>query len=162
ATVLERGGEFGLDMLLSEIAGKRDELRGFITKIGKGRDFRPLFAEFGFRPGQTAEDIAASVWPLPGFAPGQFAEFARAAEAADARQVLNNVLPYAQGAFAQADPIRRLGLLAKAFLRSDGDPYDPPKIFKKALVDRLPDLPERYLTAAKAILDVSDRLALFR
>ncbi|AZO26669.1 ATP-dependent helicase/nuclease subunit A [Mesorhizobium shonense] len=162
ATVLERGGEFGLDMLLSEIVGKRDDLRGFIQKLGKGRDFKPLFAEFGFGPGQTAEDIAASVWPLPGFAPGQFAEFARAAEAADARQVLNNLLPYARGAFAEADPIRRLRLLAKAFLRSDGDPYDPPKIFKKALVDRLPDLPERYLAAAKAILDVSDRLALFR
>ncbi|UCI07958.1 double-strand break repair helicase AddA [Mesorhizobium sp. B1-1-8] len=162
AMVLERGGEFGLDTLLAEIVGKRDDLRAFIAKFGKDRDFQPLFAEFDFRPGQNADDIAASIWPLPGFSPGQFAEFARAAEAADAKQVLNNVLPYAQSAFAEADPIRRLRLLAKAFLRSDGDPYDPPKIFRKALVDRLPDLPERYLAAAKAILDVSDRLALFR
>ena len=162
ATVLERGGEFGLDTLLGEIVGKRDELRDFIAKLGGDRDFRPLFAEFGFRPGQTAEDIAASLWPLPGFAPRQFAEFAQAAEAADARQVLNNVIPYARGAFAEADPIRRLRLLAKAFLKADGAPYEPPKIFKKALVDRLPDLPERYLATAKAILDVSDRLALFR
>lgn len=162
ATVLERGGEFGLDTLLSEIVGKRDELRGFIQKLGKGRDFRSLFAEFGFRPGQTADDIAASIWPLPGFSPSQYAEFASAADATDARTVLNNVLPYAQSAFAEADPIRRLRLLAKAFLKTDGDPYDPPKVFKKALVDRLPDLPERYLAAAKAILDVSDRLALFR
>ncbi|MBZ9816081.1 double-strand break repair helicase AddA [Mesorhizobium sp. CA7] len=162
ATVLERGGEFGLDTLLAEIVGKRDELRGFISKFGENRDFRPLFAEFGFRPGQTAEDIAASLWPLPGFSPGQLAEFARAAEAADAKQVLNNVLPYAQSAFAEADPIRRLRLLAKAFLRADGDPYDPPKIFRKALIDRLPDLPDRYFVVAKAILDVTDRLALFR
>ncbi|MDG4878337.1 double-strand break repair helicase AddA [Mesorhizobium sp. WSM4935] len=162
ATVLERGGEFGLDTLLAEIVGKRDELRDFIAKVGKGRDFRPLFAEFGFRSGQTAEGIAASLWPLPGFAPGQFAEFAQAAEAADARQVLNNVMPYARGAFAEADPIRRLRLLAKAFLKADGDPYEPPKIFKKTLVDRLPDLADRYLAAAKAILEVTDRLALFR
>ncbi|TIR77794.1 MAG: hypothetical protein E5X19_32625, partial [Mesorhizobium sp.] len=40
ATVLERGGEFGLDMLLSEIVGKRDELRAFIEKLGKDREFR--------------------------------------------------------------------------------------------------------------------------
>ncbi|TGP13865.1 hypothetical protein, partial [Mesorhizobium sp. M1D.F.Ca.ET.231.01.1.1] len=86
ATVLERGGEFGLDSLLAEIVGKRDELRGFIAKLGKDRGFRPLFAEFGFRPGQTAEGIAASLWPLSGFAPREFAEFAQAAEAADARQ----------------------------------------------------------------------------
>ncbi|MGX5800754.1 double-strand break repair helicase AddA [Bradyrhizobium sp. Arg314] len=162
ATVLERGGEFGLDSLLSEIVRKRDDLRDFVVKLGKDRDFRPLFAEFGFRPGQKAEDIAASIWPLPGFAPSQFAEFAHAAEATDARQVLNNVVPYARGAFAEADPIRRLRLLAKAFLKADGDPYEPPKIFKKALVDRLPDLADRYLATAKAILDVTDRLALFR
>lgn len=162
ATVLERGGEFGLDSLLAEIVGKRDELRDFIAKLGRDRDFRLLFAEFGFGPGQTAEGIAASLWPLPGFDPGQFAEFAQAAEAADARQVLNNVIPYARGAFAEADPIRRLRLLAKAFLKADGHPYEPAKIFKKALVDRLPDLPDRYLATARAILDVSDRLALFR
>ena len=162
ATVLERGGESGLDMLLTEIVGKRDELRDFIRKLGKSRNFRPLFAEFGFAPGQTADDIAASIWPLPGFSPGEYSEFARAADATDARTVLNNVLPYAQGAFAEADPIRRLRLLAKAFLKADGDPYDPPKVFKKALVDRLPDLPDRYLAAARAILDMSDRLALFR
>ncbi|TGU40985.1 hypothetical protein EN795_36195, partial [bacterium M00.F.Ca.ET.152.01.1.1] len=109
--------------LFRSIVGKRDELRGFIAKLGKDRGFRPLFAEFGFRPGQTAEGIAASLWPLSGFAPREFAEFAQAAEAADARQVLNNVLPYARGAFAEADPIRRLRLLAKAFLKADGDPY---------------------------------------
>ncbi|MET3520088.1 double-strand break repair helicase AddA [Mesorhizobium abyssinicae] len=160
ATVLERGGEAGLDALLAEIVAKRDGLRAFLS--GLGEDFRPLFAEFRFRPGLTAEDIAASLWPLPGFLPDYFAGFARTAETADARIVLNNILPYARLAFAEADPIRRLQLLGKAFLKADGDAYEPAKTFKRALLDRLPDLPERYLAAAKAILEVSDRLALFR
>ncbi|TIX97499.1 MAG: double-strand break repair helicase AddA, partial [Mesorhizobium sp.] len=103
-----------------------------------------------------------SVWPLPGFLPDYFVTFARAAEAADARIVLNNLLPYAHLAFAENDPVRRLQLLAKAFLRADGEPYEPAKTFKKALLDRLPDLAERYLSAADAILEISDRLALFR
>ena len=162
ATVLERGGEAGLDALLSEIVSKRDGLRAFISRLGDRTEFRPLFAEFHFRAALTAEDIAASVWPLPGFLPDYFAGLARAAEAADARIVLNNILPYGRMAFAETDPIRRLQLLAKAFLRADGDPYDPAKTFKKALLDRLPDLPERYLSAVNAILEVSDRLALFR
>ncbi|TIU03104.1 MAG: double-strand break repair helicase AddA, partial [Mesorhizobium sp.] len=76
--------------------------------------------------------------------------------------VLNNLLPYAHLAFAENDPVRRLQLLAKAFLRADGEPYEPAKTFKKALLDRLPDLAERYLSAADAILEISDRLALFR
>lgn len=161
AAVLERGGEAGLDALLAEIVRKRDGLRAFIAAAG-GDGFRALFDEFRFRPGQTAEGLAASVWPLPGFLPDYFATFSRAAEAADARIVLNNILPYARLAFAEDDPIRRLQLLGKAFLRADGDPYEPAKTFKKALLDRLPDLPERYLAAVDAIVEIADRLAVLR
>ncbi|UVK39440.1 double-strand break repair helicase AddA [Mesorhizobium sp. AR10] len=161
ATVLERSGEAGLDALLAEIVRKRDGLRAFINVAGRDR-FQALFDEFQFRAGQTAENIAASVWPLPGFLPDYFAGFARAAEDADARTVLNNILPYARLAFAEGDPVRRLGLLCRAFLKADGDPYDPAKAFKKALLDRLPELPDRYLSTVRAILDISDRLALFR
>ncbi|MER9593470.1 double-strand break repair helicase AddA [Mesorhizobium sp. M0244] len=161
ATVLERGGEHGLDALLSEIVRKRDGLRAFIVAAG-GDGFQPLCDEFHFRTGQTAEGIAAAVWPLPGFLPDYLVTFSRAAEAADARIVLNNLLPYARLAFAEDDAVRRLHLLAKAFLRADGEPYDPAKTFKKALLDRLPDLAERYLAAVDAVLEISDRLALFR
>ena len=38
---------------------------------------------------------------------------------------------------------------AKAFLKTDGEPYDAGKTFKKALVDRLPDLAERYLSGGR-------------
>ncbi|UVK43124.1 double-strand break repair helicase AddA [Mesorhizobium sp. AR07] len=163
ATILDRGGEAGLDALLGEIVRKRDGLRNFIDAIGgDGTRLQALFDEFHFRPGQTADSIAASVWPLPGFLPDYFAGFVHAADATDARTVLNNILPYARQAFTEADPVRRLQLLARAFLKTDGDAYDPAKAFKKALVDRLPDLAERYLSAANAIVETVDRLALFR
>jgi ATP-dependent helicase/nuclease subunit A len=163
ATILDRGGEAGLDALLGEIVRKRDGLRNFIDAVGRdGTRFQALFDEFHFRPGQTAEGLAGSVWPLPGFLPDYFAGFAQAAESTDARSVLNNILPYARQAFAESDPVRRLQLLARAFLKADGDAYDPAKAFKKALVDRLPDLAERYLSAANAIVETVDRLALFR
>ncbi|WP_256752556.1 double-strand break repair helicase AddA [Mesorhizobium sp. Mes31] len=163
ATILDRGGEAGLDALLGEIVRKRDGLRNFIDAVGRdGSHFQALFDEFQFRPGHTAEGIAASVWPLPGFLPDYFAGFAHVAEAADARTVLNNILPYARLAFAETDPVRRLQLLSRAFLKADGDTYDPAKAFKKALVDRLPDLVERYVSAANAIVETVDRLALFR
>ncbi|MBZ9856113.1 double-strand break repair helicase AddA [Mesorhizobium sp. CA13] len=163
AAVLERGGEAGLDALLAEIVRKRDELGAFIGEIDRGGpNFQTLFDEFHFRPGQTAEGIAASLWPLPGFLPDYFAGFAQAAETADARTVLNNILPHARLAFAETDPVRRLQLLSRAFLKADGDVYDPAKAFKKALLDRLPDLADRYLSATAAIVETVDRLALFR
>ncbi|MFD2051774.1 double-strand break repair helicase AddA [Mesorhizobium calcicola] len=163
ATILDRGGEAGLDALLGEIVRKRDGLRNFIDAAGRdGTPFQALFDEFHFRPGQTAEGIAASIWPLPGFLPDYFAGFMQAANATDARTVLNNILPYAHQAFTEADPVRRLQQLARAFLKTDGGAYDPAKAFKKALVDRLPDLAERYVSAANAIVETTDRLALFR
>ena len=163
AKVLERGGEAGLDALLAEIVRKRDGLRAFIVQIQDLRwPFGALYEEFGFSPDDSAEAIAASIWPLPGFELDFFNAFAAAAKAADARSVLNNILPYARIAYAEVDPIRRLALLSDAFLKADGDPYNPSSSFKNALLDQLPDLPDRYAKTATAIIDAADRLAHFR
>ncbi len=162
AMVLERGGEAGLDALLSEIVAKRDGLRAFIDAIGHDPNYPALFEEFGFSPDDTAEGIADSIWPLRGFPADVFTEFALAAEAVDARRALDSIIPDAARAFEERDSIARLKLLAKGFLKSDGDPYDPVKTFKKALHDRMPDLAERYSAAAAAIIATSDKLAMFR
>ncbi|MGF7007723.1 double-strand break repair helicase AddA [Aminobacter sp. BE322] len=162
AMVLERGGEAGLDALLGEIVAKRDGLRAFIGQVMDfAWPFGALYEEFGFDRDDNAEGIAGSIWPLPGFEPDFFDAFAAAADATDARSVLNNILPSARLAYAETDPIKRLGLLADAFLKADGDPYTQ-SAFKKALLDRLPDLPERYQSTSEAIMRVSDRLAHFR
>ncbi|HWK63925.1 MAG TPA: double-strand break repair helicase AddA [Rhizobiaceae bacterium] len=162
ADVLERGGEWGLDALLSEIVAKRDGLRGVIDQIGSERlNYAPLFEEFGFAAGDTAASLADRAWPLPGFSPGEYREFRQLAEAVDARKALNDIVPYADEAFAERDSVRRLSLLAKGFLKSDGAPYDPAKTFKKALHDRLPDLADRYAAAADVIIKTRERLALF-
>lgn len=163
ATVLERGGEFGLDVLLGEIVGKRDGLRDFIDRLGgdTGR-YEALFEEFGVDPAETAETIAATVWPLPGFPADVFAQFHDAALVSNAKSVLKNILPAMDAAFRERDPVRRLKLLGEGLLKADGDPYDEVKAFTKALHSAIPDLADRYLAATKAILEVRDRLALFR
>jgi ATP-dependent helicase/nuclease subunit A len=162
AAVLERGGEWGLDALLSEIVAKRDGLRKLIDQIGSEQSgYAPLFAEFGFAAGETAAAVAGRAWPLPGFSPDEYARFRTAAEAVDARKALNDIVPYADEAFAETDPVSRLALLAKAFLKSDGEPYDPVRTFKKALHERLPDLADRYGAAADTIVKARERLALF-
>ncbi|BCH21361.1 double-strand break repair helicase AddA [Mesorhizobium sp. L-8-3] len=160
ATVLERGGEWGLDALLAEIVSKRDGLRKLIDQIGG--NYAALFEEFEFDRHDTAAGVAADVWPLPGFSLEQYAEFREAAEAVDARKVLGAIVPNADRAFAEHDSVRRLALLAAGFLKTDGDPYDPVKTFKRALHDRLPDLADRYSAAAGAIVAARERLALFR
>jgi ATP-dependent helicase/nuclease subunit A len=74
ASVLARGGETGLDSLLSDIVGKREALREFLGRIGgTTAGFAPLFTEFGFSTDDNEAAIAAAIWPLPGFEPAYMA-----------------------------------------------------------------------------------------
>ena len=162
AVVLERGGEFGLDMLLQEIVRKRDGLRDFIDRLGGDTgSYELLFEEFAFEPGETATSIASAAWPVPGFSPTYFNRFVEAANLADARRALTTLAEPAVPAYAEADPVKRLRLLAKAFLNGKGE-FHTPATFKKALLQRLPDLPDCYAQAASAISAAADRLALFQ
>ncbi|WP_163272209.1 double-strand break repair helicase AddA [Chelativorans alearense] len=162
AQVLERSGESGLQRLLTEIVAKREELRLFIDAITDGVSCLPeLLAEFGFTEGETAENLAASAWPVPGFDPAEYGRFVAAAEETHARAVLKNIVPTASLGFAEVDPVRRLELLAEGFLKTGGDPYGE-GTFRAALKDRLPGLYERYLEAAAFLQKAADRLALYR
>ncbi len=163
ATVLERGGEYGLDLLLTEIVGRRDGLRDFIDRLGGDTGtYELLFEEFGFGPDETAAAIAGKAWPLPGFPADVFDTFHRTAILTDAKAVRKNMLPPLDAAFRESDPVRRLKLLAEGFLKADGDPYNPERAFTKALVGAIPDLADRYVEAVEAIQKTADRLALFR
>jgi len=159
ADILASVGEYGLDELLSAILRSRNELAGFIGQLaGDPQPYASLFAEFGFAPDTTAAGLAAAAWPLPGFDPTFFRAFAEAARATGAGTVLNNILPHAEPAFAMDDPVARLEGVAAGFLKADGKPYGD-SAFKRALVDRLPDLPDRYAATAEALVAARDRIA---
>ncbi|KQZ82784.1 ATP-dependent helicase [Mesorhizobium sp. Root157] len=163
ATVLEHGGETGLDALLAEIVNKRDGLREFIGQIGgTATGFQPLFDEFDFGPDETDTAIGEAVWPLPGFEPAFLAMLDVACTQLGANRARDSLVDEALVAFAEADPVRRLTLLQEAFLSGKGEAYKPDWLFGKALLARMSDLPQRYLTATAAIIEASDRLALYR
>lgn len=163
ATVLEHGGETGLDALLAEIVARRDGLRGFIGEIGgTATGFQPLFDEFGFSADESEAKIAAAAWPLPGFEPAFLAALDAACTEAGAARARESLVEGALAGFAEPDPVRRLALLQGAFLSGKGEAYKPDWLFAKALLARLPGLAERYLDAVAAILQASDRLALYR
>jgi ATP-dependent helicase/nuclease subunit A len=163
AAVLERGGEHGLTELLAEILRNRDGLRGLLDAItGDDPPFAELYAEFGFEPDVTAAEVADAVWPLPGFTPVFFPSYVAAAEATNASNPLNRIIPNARLAFAENDPERRLALLTKAFFKADGEPYGSSSVANKAMRGRLPDVDEHYAQACEAIHRAGDRLAMLR
>jgi len=162
AEVLERGGESGLQTLLTEIVARRDELRRFIDEVADdGKPYFGLRAEFGFEETESAEAIANAAWPVPGFDAQAFSEFVEAALETDASRVLNGIVPAASQAFGESDPVIRLDLLKKAFFTEKGEAYSE-RTFKAALKARLPGIYDRYVAAAEFLRQACDRLALFR
>jgi ATP-dependent helicase/nuclease subunit A len=162
ADVLDRAGESGLDRLLAEIVRRREGLRGFIAAIGDGGSgFEPLFEAFGFAAGESEVSICRAAWPLPGFSPAEYRQFADTARAVAAANAQKWILPRADLAFAEVDPVQRLSLAVEAFLKEDRTPYGS-TAFNKALLARLPDLPERYAAVASHLAEAAERLATFR
>ncbi|WP_157014291.1 double-strand break repair helicase AddA [Mesorhizobium xinjiangense] len=161
ATVLEAGGEWGLNDLLDEIVAKRDPVRAFIDGMGR-EPLAVLREEFGFGDDETADTITGEAWPLPGFSPAQFDELAALAESTGAGRVCDRLLPNARLAFAEADPQRRLRLLGRAFLKDKGEPYKPSWLFTNGLRKVLPDINERYDAAVGRLQAAGDRMALYR
>ncbi len=130
AFVLERGGEFGLDSLLSEIVQKRDGLRRFIEQVASPAEppFIDLFEEFGFEPDDTAAGIAASIWPDAYFDENFAGEYLQRAERAG-KSVAENFARNLIEACLLDDPLKRLQRLKDVFLtKRSGEGWQPRSI----------------------------------
>ena len=163
ATVLQLGGESGLDTLLSGIVGQRDAIRSFIGQIGGADDgFASLFEEFGFTGAETAETIAASLWPDTYFTRDlavAVASRATAAGKSTAERFGADLLEAAK----LGDPLARLSALRGIFLTRKAGTWSAKStrnIASKGVAEYFPELPEEFQRFAGAIDAASDRIAL--
>ena len=165
ATVLERGGEHGLDALLAEIVRKRDGLRGFIDAVGAtATGFQALFDEFDFAPDETAEDDRRRGLAAAGLSCRLiFADLRQRAEAADARTVLNNRPALCAPAFAETDPDPPAAAAGRGFPQGRWRALRSGKAVQEGAA-RPAARPARALSSrpSRRSSRPSDRLALFR
>jgi ATP-dependent helicase/nuclease subunit A len=143
--VLSIGGESGLDALLREIVARRDDLRAFIDAIGCGSS-DALFAEFGFRPGDTPESLAETIWPDAYFNEALALSLEASAFAAG-KTTAANFAAELKALCAEADPQARLGKLCRCFLTKDGPglkPKSTKNIMAKGVAEHFPDLADEF------------------
>jgi ATP-dependent helicase/nuclease subunit A len=166
ATVLERGGEFGLDSLLGEIVQKRDRLKDFIRQTASPDDpFVDLFEEFGFRTDETAQAIAGSIWPDCYFNEALCGEFLRRAEQAG-RTAAEGFARNLREACRASDPLKRLERLKETFLtKRAGEGWQPrssKQIASRGVADHFPGFTESFERMASSVRELCDRVALLR
>ncbi|MET0597124.1 MAG: double-strand break repair helicase AddA [Mesorhizobium sp.] len=162
AAVLERGGEYGLDVLLSEVVAKRDRLREFLDQCGVGLPpFAELFEAFGFTDTDSEATIVGAAWPDAYFnEPFCHALVARAVRAGKANaEIFGRALLAACQAHT---PGTRLARLCDAFLTKEQQPRSVRQIASKGVADHFPDFAERFTPMAERVREAADRLALFR
>lgn len=159
-TVMEVGGESGLDGLLDEAVKNRSRLSNFLSHLGTAPDRRAHYLQsFGFARDETSEAIAAQQWPLPEFDDA----FVERLLECGTRQGKSLVIKVAQGLghCAEADPLARFDLLVGTFLKADGQPRTH-NMFPAAVLDEIPDYEDRFLAAAVRIASARDRMTLLQ
>ncbi|MGN6771807.1 MAG: double-strand break repair helicase AddA [Rhizobiaceae bacterium] len=160
-TVLSIGGESGLDALLREIVARRDDLRAFIDAIGCGSS-DALFAEFDFRPQDTPESLAETIWPDVYFDEA-LALLLEARASAAGKTTAANFAAELKTLCAEADPQTRLGKLCRYFLTKDGPGLKPKSvrnIMAKGVAEHFPGFEDEFARFAGELLELSDRVAL--
>ena len=166
ATVLERGGESGLDRLLAEIVQKRDLLRDFIRQtVSADEPFADIFEEFGFRADETAPGIAGLIWPDGYFSEAFCDAFLCHAERAG-KTIAQGFAHNLREACRASDPLKRLERLRETFLTTkSGEGWQPRSgrhIASRGVGEHFPLFAESFERMALAVRDVCDRVALFR
>ncbi|MBN9079202.1 MAG: double-strand break repair helicase AddA [Rhizobiales bacterium 65-79] len=161
--VLSIAGESGLDGLLNEIVARRDDLRAFID-AAVGGSFEALFAEFGFRPEDTPEGLAAAAWPDPYF-DAALAGLMETRATTAGKTTATNFAAELKALCAEADPQSRLGKLCRCFLTKDGPGLKAKStrnILAKGVAEHFPEFAGEFERFAGALLALSDRVALLR
>ena len=165
ATVLQAGGEAGLDALLSEIVGKRDRLRAFIDHIGGAPSgFLDLFEEFGFSGDETEAGIARDAWPDAWFDAALARRFGERANAAGKAKAAEFAAGLA-AACGERDPVAALLAARDLFLKKgkpDWEPKSVKPVLSKGVAEHFPAFAEEHARVCATLLDACDRLAAFR
>ncbi|WP_187969665.1 double-strand break repair helicase AddA [Aquibium microcysteis] len=165
ASVLQAGGEAGLDALLSEIVGKRDRLRAFIDHVGGvSSGFAALFEEFGFSGDETEAAIARTAWPDAYFTAALARTLGERADAAGKAKAAEFAAELA-AACGTPDPAAALIAARDLFLKKgkpDWEPKTVKQVLSKGVAEHFPAFADEHARACTALIDACDRLAAFR
>ena len=158
AYVLESGGEFGLENLLTALIANRDPIRRFIAFAErKGGIDAVLRRALDLSPEEDEAAIVATAWPLPSLAGAALEVFRAVAEAQKAATPKKFAASLSEIEVAGAHD--RWPLLKALFLRGDGTPRSLTNVTAKDVLAAMPDAAERIDAAMAHVMTVVDRLA---
>lgn len=162
AESLARGGEFGLDGLLSEIVAKRDAIRAHLNSQGglEGA-IRRLEAALDIRDGMGEDALLRDAIDPPGL-DEDFRERLRELASASSKATDAKLLAKLERFETAETPSERFEALRSFLFKADGGRYKATSLATKAVTDALPDFAERVEEASDFAEELAERLATLR
>ena len=156
--VLEAGGEFGLENLLSALVANRDAIRRFIGFAGRQGGIEPVLRRaLDLAPDDDEAKIKAAAWPLPSLSGAELAEFC--AVAAGQKGIAAKRFAEGLQAVAGAEQAARWELLKELFLRKSGEPRSLGQVTGKDMRAAMPEAADRLDAALAHVCARVDHLA---
>jgi ATP-dependent helicase/nuclease subunit A len=161
ATVLQLGGEQGLEQLLDDLVGRRAAIAAFVRDAARyGGVGAVLHKAAGIDPDETEDTVKAGVWLLASMPSSIIAAYGEAARSAGADTPTKWATALAAAGIA--DVPERWRILSTLFLTQAGKPASLKNPASKKIVEQIPDIGERLQQAQDQFLAVVDKLATLR
>ncbi|MDM9624515.1 double-strand break repair helicase AddA [Rhizobium sp. S152] len=160
--VLNLGDESGLETLLGDIIANRNAIRKFalVAEQSGGID-GTLRERLELTEDDSELSIAQACWPLPGLSGTALQLYLDLTDQKGGAKAQDIALALRM-AMREADPVRRIPLLEKAFLTAKGEPKSDSQFFVKAMLASAPDLPDAIAAARAHVMYCRDRLKIVR
>ncbi|WP_136657936.1 double-strand break repair helicase AddA [Nitratireductor sp. XY-223] len=161
-TVLELGGDRGLEDLLGEFVHRRQPVRQFLAAAQRaGGVDTVLRRALQLAPGETEPDIWSRAWPLPSLSPGDLDAY-RTAALGQSAKVPRSFSGKLEHAVAEPDAERRFFNMADVFLTKENIPRKLKNVVSTAVANAVPEIEEKLHAAAAHLGALVDRLKTLR
>ena len=160
--VLDIADDSGLETLLSEIVAARHAIHPFLEMARRGGGLEQALRQaYGFSESDTAETVAADVWPLPDLPEDGLARVTAIA-VSDGGKRAGEFAASLQAAVEATHASDRFKALEDAFLTKAGSPKAESTLVFKSLRERAPELGEAVIASAAFVFEIRDRLNRYR
>jgi ATP-dependent helicase/nuclease subunit A len=161
-TVLDAGGEWGLEELFAELVRRRQPIRRFLAAAERFGGPEPVLRKaLQLSPDETELECLTSAWPLPSLSDADIEAYRAAAQGQAGKTPKTTVKKLIEIGL-EGEPQRRFDLLADLFVTRSGEPRSLKNATPESVESVFPGIGNKLAQASAFFLALADRLCTLR
>ncbi|MEM9104069.1 MAG: double-strand break repair helicase AddA [Pseudomonadota bacterium] len=161
-TVLESGGEWGVEDLFADLVRKRQPIRRFLAASERFGGPEPVLRKaLGLAPDETESDVISKIWPLPSLSEADISAYHSVAQSQGGKVARTLAASLAE-ITDESDPDRRFERLLEAFITQSGKPRKLGNAASQKVEAAFPGIADKLESASAFVVAQVDRLRTLR